>query len=57
MKTKLTPFIQSYITCALWKLVTAYFGREVTKDACQRLCRCGASQSQIIPFRRFNLSK
>jgi hypothetical protein len=41
-----------------WQLYTAYFGREITKDATRRTCTCcGRTESQIIPFKRFNISK
>lgn len=41
-----------------WQLLTVYFGREITKDACKRECTCcGKIEAQIIPFKRFNLTK
>ncbi len=41
-----------------WRLYTAHFALGVTKDACARRCSyCRTAQSQVIPFRRFSLSK
>lgn len=39
-----------------WRLCTAFFGREVAKDATRRECKlCGRVESQIIPFKRFQI--